>query len=191
MENQIPQQLDTESKTYTDTSAIRARLQTIKHETEELLKLFAQPITLPPISSTFLSFPLSPEELSAPQIARTLEGIFNGEKMIGTDNQEYHVPPNYASKSKLVAGDRMKLTITPTGSFIYKQIGPIERQRVIGALCFETDHNRWLVKTENKEYRVLTASISFYKGKPGDEVILLAPQGGTSEWATVDHLIAK
>lgn len=176
---------------YTDTTAIRSRLQAIKYEVDELLKVFSQPVSLPPAPTAFLPFPLSPEELSSSGVGRTLEGIFNGEKMIGTDSQEYHVPPNYASKSKLVAGDRMKLTITPTGSFIYKQIGPIERQRVIGVLDFNAEHNRWFVKTEHKEYRVLTASISFYKGKPGDEVILLAPLTGESEWATVDHLIAK
>ena len=141
-------------------------------------------------TSTYL--PLAhDEELSFSEMSRTLEGIFNGEKMIGTDNQEYHIPPNYASKSKLVTGDRMKLTITPTGSFIYKQIGPIERQRIIGTLDFNPEHNRWLVKAENAEYRVLTASISFYKGKIGDGVIILAPQIGMSEWAAVDHLIAK
>lgn len=173
-----------------DAQSIRSRLQTIKHEVDELLKLFSEPSSLPPITINF-PIPLSGEELARPQVARVLEGIFNGEKMIGTDNAEYNVPPNYASKSKLVAGDRMKLTITPNGSFIYKQIGPVERERVIGTLDFTTEHNRWLVKAENKEYRVLSASISFYKGKPGDEVILLVPQGRASDWGTVDHLIAK
>lgn len=175
-----------------DSATIRARLQSIKHETEELLKLFSQPDFVPPINPVlFNTRELSPEELSQPLVARTLEGLFNGEKMIGSDNHEYHVPPNYASKSKLVTGDRMKLTITPSGSFIYKQIGPIERQRVIGTLEFNPEHNRWVVKTESKEYRVLTASISFYKGKVNDEAILLVPQNGVTEWAAVDHLIAR
>lgn len=51
--------------------------------------------------------------------------------MIGPDGKTYPVPANYASKSKLVEGDTLKLTIATNGSFIYKQIGPIERKKLI------------------------------------------------------------
>ncbi len=136
------------------------------------------------------SIPL-PDEITTLSGEKILEGIFNGEKCIGPDGREYHVPPNYASKSKLVTGDRLKLTITPTGSFIYKQIGPIERQRLLGTLCFEAEHNKWNVDVLGQLYKVLTASISFYKGKPGDEAIILVPQNSPCEWATVDNIISK
>ena len=33
--------------------------------------------------------------------------------MIGPDGKNYPVPANYASKSKLIEGDILKLTITP------------------------------------------------------------------------------
>ncbi len=125
------------------------------------------------------------------ELNKILEGHFNGEKMIGDDSREYNVPPNYASKSKLVTGDRMKLTISPTGAFIYKQIGPIERKRVIGTLQYEDTHNRWTVATPEATYKVLPASISFYKGKVGDEVILFVPEHTPAEWGAVDQLIAK
>lgn len=129
-----------------------------------------------------------PAEVS---LGTVVEGRFGGEKMIGDDANEYNVPPNYASKSKLVVGDRMKLTITHNGAFIYKQIGPIERKRVIGTLLQDLEHNRWLVETPEARYRVLPASISFYKGKPGDEVVLFVPAETRSEWGAVDQLIAK
>src|ERR1700752_1147500 len=48
---------------------------------------------------------------------KIIEGIFNGEAFIAPDGQEYQVPANYASKSKLVAGDQMKLTISDDGTF--------------------------------------------------------------------------
>ena len=51
-----------------------------------------------------------------------IEGTFDGQIMIATDGKQYPVPANYASKSKLVEGDVLKLTITSDGSFIYKQI---------------------------------------------------------------------
>jgi len=62
--------------------------------------------------------------------SRVIEGVFNGEGMVGSDGKVYSVPPNYASKSRLVEGDILKLTIKNDGTFIYKQIGPIERRRV-------------------------------------------------------------
>ena len=58
---------------------------------------------------------------------RIVEGVFDGQGMVGPDGKQYSVPANYASKSKLVEGDILKLTITPRGSFIYKQIEPIEQ----------------------------------------------------------------
>lgn len=148
----------------------------------------ALPITMRVTSPTIPQFGLTTDNGSV------LEGHFNGERMIGDDGKDYNVPPNYASKSKLVTGDRMKLTITASGAFIYKQIGPINRKRVIGALEFDPEHNHWRVRPlSNPEitYKVLAASISFYKGKPGDEVILFVPESTPCEWAAVDQLIAK
>jgi hypothetical protein len=54
--------------------------------------------------------------------------------MLGVDNNNYIVPVNYASKSKLVQGDRMKLTIEGSGKMLYKQIKQIERETKIGLL---------------------------------------------------------
>src|SRR5471030_2263459 len=38
-----------------------------------------------------------------------IEGTFDGQIMIATDGKQYPVPANYASKSKLVEGDVLKL----------------------------------------------------------------------------------
>ena len=43
---------------------------------------------------------------------KVIEGMFDGQNMIGPDNKQYPVPANYASKSKLVEGDVLKLTIS-------------------------------------------------------------------------------
>lgn len=124
---------------------------------------------------------------------KIIEGVFNGEFMIGEDGKEYTVPPNYASKSKMVEGDLLKLTITNKGSFIYKQIGPTNRKRIIGELVKHMlgDKEQWIVVSDNKTYKVLTASVSFYKANSGDEVILLIPQNGMSEWGAIDNVIKK
>ncbi|HTW96591.1 MAG TPA: hypothetical protein VMD74_02955 [Candidatus Methylomirabilis sp.] len=119
---------------------------------------------------------------------RVIEGVFNGENMIGPDGKEYSVPPNYASKSKLVEGDMLKLTITDRGTFVYKQTKPVERKRVIGKL--EKDGNgNYLVNAEHKRFHVITASITYYKGIPGDKVVILIPVAGDSSWAAVENVI--
>ena len=122
---------------------------------------------------------------------RVIEGVFNGEKMIGADGQTYSVPPNYASKSKLVEGDMMKLTITNQGRFIYKQIAPIERKRLVGELVYDDATGYWSTLAEGKLYRVLTASVTFYKGKSGDEVVFLVPDSGESSWGAVENIINR
>src|SRR3989338_10359289 len=63
--------------------------------------------------------------LSVFEGGKVIEGVFDGQNMIGPDAKQYPVPANYASKSKLVEGDVLKLTIAEDGSFIYKQIGPV------------------------------------------------------------------
>jgi hypothetical protein len=119
---------------------------------------------------------------------KIIEGVFDGEKMIGSDGKEYTIPPNYASKSKLVEGDIMKLTITANGSYVYKQIKTIERDRLVAELVSEDDTGHWIGLANGKTYKLLTASITFYKGKPGDTVILLVPEGGQSTWAAVETI---
>ncbi|HLD31654.1 MAG TPA: hypothetical protein VJB37_02045 [Patescibacteria group bacterium] len=120
---------------------------------------------------------------------RVLEGVFDGEKMIGADGQEYLVPANYASKSKLVEGDVLKLTITHNGSFIYKQIGPAERKRLTGELVANPETGQWTVLAEGRAYKVINASVSFFRGKSGDQVVLLVPVNADSDWGAVENII--
>ncbi|MFH0833996.1 MAG: hypothetical protein V2A63_01230 [Patescibacteria group bacterium] len=120
---------------------------------------------------------------------KIIEGVFDGKSMIGPDKREYPVPANYASKSKLVPGDVMKLTVAPDGGFTYKQIGPIERKRVVGPLTSED--GQFKVIAAGKAYKVLLASVTFYRAEPGDEVVLLVPAVGESEWGAIDNVVPR
>lgn len=121
---------------------------------------------------------------------KVIEGVFDGEKMIGPDGKQYTVPSNYASKSKLVEGDLMKLTITANGTFLYKQIGPIERGRVVGELLKDVEGN-YFVESNSKKWRVLTASVTYFRGEQGDEAVILVPKTGESKWAAIENIIKK
>lgn len=122
---------------------------------------------------------------------RMIDGVFDGEGMIGEDGHKYQVPPNYASKSKLVEGDMLRLTITDAGRFIYKQKGPIERQRLMGTLSLDEQQNEWRVTANGSKYRVIPASVSYYKGQAGDDAVILVPKNSPSKWAAVENIIKR
>jgi hypothetical protein len=121
---------------------------------------------------------------------KVIEGTFDGQIMLGTDSKQYPVPANYASKSKLVEGDMLKLTITTDGSFIYKQIGPAERKRLIGIVSQDADGN-YFVAAEGRAYKVLLASVTYFKVEPGDEVTLVAPRDMESDWGSIENILQK
>jgi hypothetical protein len=125
--------------------------------------------------------PVTQEE----NLGKTVEGVFDGQNMVGSDAKVYPVPANYASKSKLVQGDILKLTIADDGTFMYKQIGPIPRKQVVGALKLENGH--YFVDVAGKDYRVLLASVTYFKAKPGDQVSVNLPEeDNNTEWAALE-----
>lgn len=116
---------------------------------------------------------------------KVVEGIFDGQKMAGPDGKEYPVPANYASKSKLVEGDILKLTIADDGSFIYKQIGPIDRTQVIGTLV--QHDGAYYVEANGREYRILLASVTYFRINIGDQVTIIVPtENQEATWAAVE-----
>ncbi|MFA6271669.1 MAG: hypothetical protein WC693_00985 [Patescibacteria group bacterium] len=120
---------------------------------------------------------------------RVVEGVFDGLNMVGPDGKQYNVPANYASKSKLVEGDVLKLTISNDGSFVFKQIGPVERKRLIGMLNQDDTTGEYQVLANGKSYKVLLASITYFKGEVGDEVVILVPTDKQTDWAAVENIV--
>lgn len=118
-----------------------------------------------------------------------VEGVFDGQHMVGPDGKIYSVPANYASKSKLLEGDLMKLTIKEDGSFLYKQIGPVERKREVGTLIKDEQGMYRAVVKNGRSYKLLTASVTYYKGETGDSVTLLLPEDGQTAWAAVETIM--
>ena len=122
--------------------------------------------------------------MSSPD-GKVVEGVFDGQIMIDQEGKNYPVPANYASKSKLVEGDIMKLTITEDGRFLYKQIGPVERRSVIGTLTHHDD--KYYVEVSGREYEVLYASVTYFRLREGQQVSVVIPaQNDKATWAAVE-----
>jgi len=121
--------------------------------------------------------------------SKIIEWVFTGEEMIGADNNHYPVPVNYASKSKLVQWDKMKLTIDQNGKMLYKQIKQIEREIKTGLLT--QDKGRYQVVADGTPYDVLTAAVTHFKAEIGDNVSVLIPAWKEATFGAIETVIPK
>ena len=74
---------------------------------------------------------------------------------------------------------------------MYKQIKPIERSRKVGEIQQDDQNLQFYAVSEGKKWRLLTASVTYYKGDHGDEVVFLVPADGGSRWAAVENIVKK
>ncbi len=130
-----------------------------------------------------------PSPQSTEDGSKIIEGVFDGEMMVDSGGNRYPVPANYASKSKLVAGDILKLTIQRDGRMLYKQIGPVERKTILGTLIYE--NGKYKVLANGRLFHVLLASVTYYKGEPGDKVTLLVPTTTDTDWGTIEAVLPQ
>lgn len=129
------------------------------------------------------------KKISDPDEGEVVFGTFDGQIMIGDDGKQYPVPANYASKSKLVEGDMLKLNIN-NGSFLYKQVGPAERKNLIG-IAGQDEGGNYFIICDGVPYKILLASITYFKIEPGDEVVITIPADKESVWAAVENVLQK
>lgn len=121
--------------------------------------------------------------------SKIIEGVFTGEEMLWVDDNKYPIPVNYASKSKLVQWDKMKLTIDGSGKMMYKQILPIDRDTKVGLLT--KDKGKYQVVAEWVTYNVLTAAVTHFKADIGDSITILVPKWKDATFAAIETVIPK
>jgi len=123
--------------------------------------------------------------------AQIVEWKFDGYFMIGADQKKYPVPLNYSSKTKLVPGDVLKLKILENGQFVYKLIKPVERKHIRATLSMTDDNKFTAVTDDGKTYFLNQAAVTFFKGKPGDELYILTNEKNDEGFAAIEAVIKK
>ncbi len=184
--------LDNDNLSADEKQAKIAELQDIITTAEETI-LSAQRLLAnlqPELHSDTEFMPINKQNENDDEKGKVIYGFFDGQIMIGDDGKQYPVPANYASKSKLVEGDKLKLTITPNNRFIYKQIGPVQRNYLIGVVK-QDERGNYTIQTQDKEYKVLLAAATYFKIEPGDEVTLIVPQDGKTVWGAIENVLQK
>lgn len=136
---------------------------------------------------------VNPEEYDALEV---VEGYFDGENMIGDNGKSYPVPPNYASKTQLIIGDRMKRILTTTRES-FKLIKPAERQRVVGTFQIDPQQDLYYVDVDgfDQPVRILKASATFAMKnlslQLGDRVAIIVPKDSTPLWGALSSVVTE
>jgi len=120
---------------------------------------------------------------------KIIEWVFTWEDMLGSNRMKYPVPVNYASKSKMVQWDRLKLIIDSSWKMTYKQISPIEREIKTGLIV--KDKWKFQVICDENTYDLLTAAVTHFKAEIWDTITVLLPKGKDASFAAIDSLLPK
>ena len=119
--------------------------------------------------------------------SKIVEWVFTWDEMLGSDGNNYPVPANYSSKSKLVQWDKLKLTIAPNWKMMYKQIAPIEREIKAGLLIKEKE--KFQVIADGQTYDLLTAAVTHFKAEVWDNISVIIPTRKAATFAAIDMVL--
>ena len=134
------------------------------------------------------------EDLSTYQDEENIQVVewkFDGYFMVWANQKKYPVPLNYASKTKLVPWDTLKLKIMAEWKFVYKLIRPVERKHIKATLS-KTDESKFVAMSEDgKVYFLNQAAVTFFKWKPWDELYIITNAEWTWWFAAIEAVIKK
>ena len=120
------------------------------------------------------------------RILKDILGQFDGQNMVDEQGKIRLVPGNYASKSRLIEGDSLKLLILEDGTHFFKKLESVQRIKFIGTVV---DHDEYcaIKDDEGKQYRVLSETTSYFALREGMKVAAETSEGG--RWAAIINVI--
>ncbi len=116
-----------------------------------------------------------------------IEGVFDGQDMIGVDKKTYPVPANYASKSKIVEGSKLKCVIKTDGTLQYKIIKEGAFIASTGTIIRDGDH--FVVVSQDGMYRLLPAAVTYIRARVGDRIAIRIPKTDKATYAAIEARI--
>lgn len=119
----------------------------------------------------------------------SVAGVFDGFHMIGEDKKKYPVPLNYASKTKLIPGDQLKLTIMTDGGLIYKVLKLAERKHMKAVLSKNHEGKYVAMTSDGHTYFLNQAAVTFYKWFSGDDLFIIVNADDSGTFAAIEAII--
>ncbi len=115
-----------------------------------------------------------------------IEGVFDGVSMISETGEKYEVPANYAAKSRIVYGDRLKL-VEEGGKKLFKQISRVERKRIEGVLSQKD--GKWFLLTDIGSYKISDVAADFNKAEINCDAVAFIPENdANASYAALDEV---
>lgn len=102
-----------------------------------------------------------------------LLGKYDGMFMVTEASKKYPVPDNYAAKTKLVYGDRLKMIEGPEGRR-FKHAEKIPRVEAEATLTIKD--GRFVAVAPEGSYKLIQSAVKYLRGEEGDKVKILLPR---------------
>jgi hypothetical protein len=116
-----------------------------------------------------------------------VEGYFDGQYLVSDDGRKTEVPGNYAAKSRLVYGDRLKVFVEDSKQ-IFKQITKAERKKIEGVLSKK--EGRWYLLANEGTYRIADVAAEFNSAQLNDKAYAYVPAGNLNvSYAALDLVV--
>jgi len=103
-----------------------------------------------------------------------LVGKYDGMFMVTEAGKKYPVPDNYAAKTKLVYGDKLKMIEGPEGRR-FKLIEEVERVEEEAQLVVKD--GRFEALGKDGSYKLIQGAVRYWNGVEGDKLKILLPKG--------------
>ncbi len=121
---------------------------------------------------------------------KIIEGVFKGDYLLGDDGERYEVAANYASKSKIIEGSRLRGTIMPDGRIKYTITEKAQYELKLGKVVTNEKHET-LIQIDDYQAKVLWESITFFRLEEGDDAYIRVPKGQKAEFAVIDSSLTE
>ena len=143
---------------------------------KDKLQLLTQAIAAAASSLNLAKQLLSEIERQSSFGAREVSGLvgkYDGIFMVTEAGKKYPVPDNYAARTKLVYGDKLKMIEGPEGRR-FKLIEEVSREEKTAKLILKD--GRFEASAGTHSYKLIQSSIHYWSGVEGDEVKILLPK---------------
>jgi len=101
------------------------------------------------------------------------EGVFDGRFLIADTGEKMEVPSNYAAKSRIVYGDRLK-AYEEDGKNMFKQVEKVDRRKVPAVVSKK--EGKFFALTEFGDHEISSTAVEFNNIKVNDKIQVILPE---------------
>lgn len=118
-----------------------------------------------------------------------IEGEFDGAYLVAEDGSKHEVPANYAAKSRLVYGDKLKI-VEEDGKKVFKQIQKLDRKEVKGVLSKK--EGKWYLLADEGTYKISDIAAEFNQVQLNEKAVALVPENQiNAPFAALDRVLDR